>query len=298
MTQPFIELRDVVKIYEKKSTGQKVLALRGIELMINQGELVAIIGPSGAGKSTLLKLIGGIDQPSSGIIRVGDLEIQQLPPWELTSFRRSTVGFLWQLPEENLMPELSALENVEFPMLFTSMSREQRIKRARELLARVGLAARETHHLGQLSGGEAQRVGLAVALANDPEVVLCDEPTGELDSLTTMEIIEFFKEMNQEFGTTMIVVTHDMRFEKETDRAYRILDGMISGMRKASKKQPGVREELTVVDSYGNLRLPRVVIDSLKIKRHARIRLLSDHARIYPLEEESVVPKKNRSEEE
>ncbi len=293
MTQPFIELRDVVKIYEKKAIGQKILALRGIELMVDRGEFVAIIGPSGAGKSTLLKLIGGIDQPSSGIVRVAGLEIQRLPPWKLTDFRRSTVGFLWQLPEENLMPELSALENVEFPMLFTSMSREQRIKRARELLARVGLAARETHHLGQLSGGEAQRVGLAVALANDPEVVLCDEPTGELDSLTTMEIIEFFKEMNEEFGKTMIVVTHDMRFEKQTDRAYRILDGMISGMRKTSKEKPGVREELTVVDSYGNLRLPRGVIDSLKIKRHAKIRLLPDHARIYPVEED-VIPSEKR----
>ena len=295
MTQPFIELRDVVKIYEKKAIGQKILALRGIELMVDRGELVAIIGPSGAGKSTLLKLIGGIDQPSSGIVRVAGLEIQRLPPWKLTDFRRSTVGFLWQLPEENLMPELSALENVEFPMLFTSMSREQRIKRARELLARVGLAARETHHLGQLSGGEAQRVGLAVALANDPEVVLCDEPTGELDSLTTMEIIEFFKEMNEEFGKTMIVVTHDMRFEKQTDRAYRILDGMISGMRKTSKEKPGVREELTVVDSYGNLRLPRGVIDSLKIKRHAKIRVLPDHARIYPVEEDAISSEKREN---
>ncbi len=278
----FIQMHDVIKIYEEPRTGLQIPALRGVELTIKEGELVCIIGPSGAGKSTLLKLLGGLDRPSSGSIIVGDKRVDQLPEEHLTEYRRYDVGFLWQFPEKNLLPVLTALENIELPMKIAGFPREQRRKRALELLRKVGLSDRASHKLHQLSGGEAQRVSLAVALANDPKVVLADEPTGELDTHTTMEIISFMRELNQEYNKTIVVVTHDMRFEQRSDRAFRILDGMISGIRQAKNRHevlkmdieaPPEREELIYVDQFGNMRIPKHFLKQANIKNHVRIRV-------------------------
>ena len=277
----FIQMHDVIKIYEEPRTGLQIPALRGVELSIKEGELVCIIGPSGAGKSTLLKLLGGLDRPSSGSIIVGDKRIDQLPEEHLTEYRRYDVGFLWQFPEKNLLPVLTALENIELPMKIAGFPREKRRKRALELLDKVGLKDRASHRLHQLSGGEAQRVSLAVALANDPKVVLADEPTGELDTKTTLEIISFMRELNQEYNKTIVVVTHDMRFEQRSDRAFRILDGMISGIRQAKNKTattidietPPEREELIYVDQFGNMRIPKHFLKEAGIKNHVRIKV-------------------------
>ncbi len=279
----FIQMHDVIKIYEEPRTGLQIPALRGVELSIKEGELVCIIGPSGSGKSTLLKLLGGLDKPSSGSITVAGKRVDKMSEEQLTEYRRYDVGFLWQFPERNLLPILTALENIELPMKIAGFPREQRRRRSLELLDRIGLKDRSTHRLHQLSGGEAQRISLAVALANDPQVVLCDEPTGELDTKSTMEIISFMRELNQEYSKTIVVVTHDMRFEQRSDRAFRILDGMISGVRQAIKNHaasegkvsivdaPPEREELIYVDQFGNLRIPKHFLQETGIKNYVRI---------------------------
>ncbi len=284
----FIQMHDVIKIYEEPRTGLQIPALRGVELSIKEGELVCIIGPSGSGKSTLLKLLGGLDKPSSGSIIVAGNRVDKMDEELLTEYRRYKVGFLWQFPERNLLPILTALENIELPMKIAGFPRQQRRRRALELLDRIGLRDRSSHRLHQLSGGEAQRVSLAVALANDPQVVLCDEPTGELDTKSTMEIISFMRELNQEYNKTIVVVTHDMRFEQRSDRAFRILDGMISGVRQAIKNEttggsmagsidaPLEREELIYVDQFGNIRIPKHFLLEAGIKNYVRIHVEGD----------------------
>ena len=280
----FIEALDIMKIYTDERKDIKLAALRGIELMVKEGSLVAIIGPSGAGKSTLMNLFGAIDTVSSGYLKIGDhvLSRSSIPEQELVDFRRNMVGFLWQLPERNLLPGLTAEQQIEFPMITSGYPRELRKKRVNELLSAIGLKDRATHKPGQLSGGEAQRVGLAVALANDPPLILADEPTGELDTLNSLKIIDYFKELNELFGKTMVVVTHDHRFENMTKAAYRIRDGQISGFHRAigdikpdSWLQPQ-REELSFVDQYNNVRLPDELRKKANIGKHVRVKLNDD----------------------
>ncbi|MHA2245919.1 MAG: ABC transporter ATP-binding protein, partial [Candidatus Hodarchaeales archaeon] len=237
----FLECQDVFKLYTDPVTKIQVPALRGIELSADKGEISAIIGPSGAGKSTLINLIGGIDKPSSGNIIIDGQIINKMKKKELVEYRRHRVGFLYQLPQRNLMWNITAYQNVIFPMKMTSRWGLQKQKqKALELLKRVGLEKRINHKPHELSGGEAQRVGIAVALANDPEIILADEPTGELDSVTTFKIIDFFQEINKELGTTFIVVTHDHRFANMTNKAVNILDGHIIGMHRAIDPEKSV----------------------------------------------------------
>ncbi|MFX1507349.1 MAG: ABC transporter ATP-binding protein, partial [Promethearchaeota archaeon] len=199
----FLECNDLIKLYVEEQSRLQVPALRGIELTVNEGELITIIGPSGSGKSTLLNLIGGIDRPSTGDIILDDDVITKMTDRQLTLYRRHKVGFLYQLPERNLVWNLTAEKNVMLPMkLAGRWSHEQQKKRARQFLIDVGLESRRNHKPSQLSGGEAQRTGIAVALANDPSIVLADEPTGELDSVTTFKIIEYFKLLNKQHGKT------------------------------------------------------------------------------------------------
>jgi len=192
---------------------------------VDKGELRAIVGPSGSRKTTLINLIGGIDRPSAGKIIVDGINIGLLPEKQLMEYRRKHVGIVFQF--FNLIPVLTALENVELPMVLAGVPREKRRKRAIELLRLVGLKERMNHRPDQLSGGEQQRVAIAAALANDPPLILADEPTGELDTATSRQIAELFKQLNKELGKTVIIVTHDVAIASLADRISRIEDGKI-----------------------------------------------------------------------
>ena len=275
----FLTLTDVIKLYKPENEHLQVPALRGVDLELKRGELASIIGPSGSGKSTLIKMIGGIDTPSSGIIEMEDVGIiNNLRGKQLDKYRREKIGFLYQFPERNLLPSLSALENVEMPMrLLGKLSREERKKKARELLDSVGLLDRRNNKSNQLSGGEAQRTSIAVALSNNPLLILADEPTGELDSDNTFKIISYFQDLNREYGTSFIVVTHDERFAKLTNNTYKIRDGRIYGMhRRAVTVENGKkvlqREHLLFVDRHGNLRIPEELLEEAGIKKNVIVR--------------------------
>ncbi len=282
----FLECNDLIKLYIEEQSKIQVPALRGIELSAHEGDLVAIIGPSGSGKSTLINLIAGIDKPSSGEIILGEDIVTKLTTRQLTQYRRHRIGLLYQLPERNLVWNLSAMKNVMLPMkLAGKLTHSEQKKRAKQLLMDVGLNRREKHKPYQLSGGEAQRTGIAVALANDPDIVLADEPTGELDSVTTFKIIDYFKTLNENLGKTFLVVTHDDRFANMTNKALRILDGRMVGLHRAvdSKISLSHREEVVYVDDHGNLRIPDDIRKQAGIQNHVQIEMRDGFATIIPV---------------
>ena len=273
----FLRLEQVTKNYKDPASDIYFQALRGIDLKIKKGTLSSIIGPSGAGKSTLLNIMGGMTKPSTGTIIVDELPIHSLDESGLNYYRRNVAGFLWQLPERNLLPHLTARENILYSMEVAGSAREEREKRVKELMTSVGLAARMDHKLGQLSGGEAQRCSLAVALANNPKLLLADEPTGELDSETTIEIISYLQELNRERGTTIIVVTHDQRFERMTGQSYNILDGVIAGLRRSVDREKEIkdwrssaREEISVVNQFGQVKIPNRIRKKYNISDYVK----------------------------
>jgi putative ABC transport system ATP-binding protein len=204
--------------------GELVRAVRGVSLRVERGDYVAIVGPSGCGKSTLLNLVGGIDHPTSGTVTIDGARIDAMGDAEATRFRLKHIGFVFQ--RFYLMPALTAIENVELPMAEARMSRDQRVHRARELLAYVGLGARRDHRPAQLSGGEQQRVAIARALANKPRLLVADEPTGELDAKTGAEMIDLIAQVNHD-GTTIVVVTHDEDLARAARRVVHMRDGVI-----------------------------------------------------------------------
>jgi len=216
--------RGLEKTYQLEE--QTVHALRGVDIDVATGDYVAIVGPSGCGKSTLLQLLGGIDTPSAGTVQLLGTRLDTLDDRALTRLRLTRLGFVFQ--RFHLLPVLSAAENVELPMAEAGIAVARRRERARELLEYVGLGARSRHRATQLSGGEMQRVAIARALANNPAVILADEPTGELDAATGREILGLFRRLNGE-GTTLVVVTHDDRLAAEAGRVIRMLDGRIDG---------------------------------------------------------------------
>ena len=223
-TKAIIHLSGLSKKYE--SAGMTpVDALKEVDLSIVQGEMVAVIGPSGSGKSTLLQMMGALDVPTSGGVRINFHELSKMNARELTQFRSQTVGFVFQ--KFNLIPNLSALENVSIAMESTKMNRQDRRSRAAELLREVGLDKRMSHLPGQLSGGEQQRVSIARALANHPKIIYADEPTGSLDSKTSKTIIQLFDKIRKDFDTTIIIVTHNPSIAKHCDRTVKIKDGRI-----------------------------------------------------------------------
>jgi putative ABC transport system ATP-binding protein len=204
--------------------GELVRAVRGVSLRVARGDYVAIVGPSGCGKSTLLNLVGGIDHPTSGTVTIDGARIDTMGDAEATRFRLKHIGFVFQ--RFYLMPALTAIENVELPMAEARMSRDHRVHRARELLAYVGLGARRDHRPAQLSGGEQQRVAIARALANKPQLLVADEPTGELDAKTGAEMIDLIAQVNHD-GTTIVVVTHDEDLARAARRVVHMRDGVI-----------------------------------------------------------------------
>jgi lipoprotein-releasing system ATP-binding protein len=221
-----IQVEDVYKHYVRPKTTVEVL--RGVHLAIAAREMVAIVGPSGAGKSTLLHLIGGLDRPTQGSIRCCGVDLAHLPDRGLADFRNSRIGFVFQF--HHLLPEFSALENTMMPALIQRRARHEVQREARHLLGSVGLGDRLHHRPGELSGGEQQRVAVARALINKPEVVLADEPTGNLDRAAGQAIQKLLRQLNEELGQTFIIVTHDREFAAHMDRAISLVDGKVSAV--------------------------------------------------------------------
>ena len=226
--EKIIELKDVWKIYKMDEVDFP--ALQGANLEVQKGEFLAIVGPSGSGKSTMLNAVGALDVPSKGEIFLDGKNIAHLYESDLAQIRGKKIGFIFQ--SFHLIPSLSALENVMLPMTFQGFSREERLKRGKELLAAVGLGDKLNNLPSQLSGGEMQRVAIARALANNPEVILADEPTGNLDSRTGIEILGLLKKLNKEERKTLIIVTHDEKISKEADRIAYLEDGKVVRVEK------------------------------------------------------------------
>jgi len=222
---PNIRTKDLIKVYR---TGKsEVIALRGLDMQVADGELVAVQGPSGCGKTTLLNLIGGIDRPTAGRIEVDGSNLVDFGDGDLVKYRLAKVGFIFQF--FNLVPTLTAEENVELPLRLAGKGPSIRAERRKELLELVGMTQRASHRPDELSGGEQQRVAIGVALANDPPLPLADEPTGELDTKTGQEVLDLFRRLNQEFKKTIVVVTHDARVSHIAHRVLEIQDGKILG---------------------------------------------------------------------
>ncbi|HYT16726.1 MAG TPA: ABC transporter ATP-binding protein [Thermoplasmata archaeon] len=222
---PSIRTKDLIKVYR---TGKsEVIALRGLDMEVADGELVAVQGPSGCGKTTLLNLLGGIDRPTAGRIEVDGSNLVDLGDGDLVKYRLARVGFIFQF--FNLVPTLTAEENVELPLRLAGKGPSIRAKRRKELLELVGMTQRASHRPDELSGGEQQRIAIGVALANDPPLLLADEPTGELDTKTGQEVLDLFRRLNQEFKKTIVVVTHDARVSHIAHRVLEIQDGKIMG---------------------------------------------------------------------
>jgi putative ABC transport system ATP-binding protein len=272
-----IHCEGLVKIY--KTAEVEVVALQGLNLTIEAGEMMAIIGNSGSGKSTLLNILGGLDRPSAGVVGVGPWDLLKITEAQLVQYKRQTVGFIWQNNSRNLLPYLTALENVETAMMLNS--KVDRLY-AKDLLERVGLAHRMHSKLQQLSGGEQQRVAIAISLANRPALLLADEPTGSVDSETADRIMDIFRTMNQELGVTIVIVTHDLTLAHKVNRVVAIRDGQTSSeliRRKAEESQQlsteekdasqSSHEEYVVLDRAGRLQVPKAYLEALQISGKA-----------------------------
>ncbi len=279
-----ISCDNLVKIF--KIADLEVVALQGLDLLVNKGEMIAIVGASGSGKSTLMNILGGLEVPSAGRAVVAGFELGTIGRRERTRYRRRIVGFVWQQTARNLLPYLSAVENVELPMVLDG--RRGRRERATELLRLVGLPDRLDHRPERLSGGEQQRVAIAVALANEPEVVLADEPTGELDSGTSTEVFALLRRLNEELGTTIVIVTHDPVVSEQVQRTVAIRDGPTSTetLRRTELGDDGdhqsISEEFAVLDRAGRLQLPKQHIAALELQHRVRLRLEEDHVGVWP----------------
>jgi len=305
---------NLVKIY--KVADLEVVALQGLELAVPQGEMLAIVGASGSGKTTLMNILGGLDRPTAGKVIVDGQDLLKLSNREINAYRRTQVGFVWQQTGRNLIPYLTALENVRLPMTMAWMSEKEKGEWSRELLQAVGLYERRHHRLVQLSGGEQQRVSIAVALANKPVLLLGDEPTGEVDSVTAQKVISAFQKLREVFNLTILIVTHDPRIAEMVDRVVAIRDGktstetvrqvqqlekaMVSATAEdiAGEDQPGVLpgteeaetlqtvsfHEYVVLDGAGRLQVPREYLESLSIKDRATIDMEGDRIVIRPVD--------------
>ena len=273
--RPIIECDNLVKIY--KTEDIEVMALQGLDITIEQGELMAIIGNSGSGKSTFLNMIGGLDRPSAGRLFVDGKDLFKLNEKELVEYKRKTVGFVWQNNARNLLPYLTAWENIQMPMLFDTEKKKK--ERALQLLELVGLSHKKNSFLNQLSGGEQQRIAIAIALANDPKILLADEPTGAVEVKTGTYILDMFKKINRESGLTIVIVTHDRLLSKKVHRVAAIRDGKISSelilkqdyaerMNEitAFTETKEIQDEFVILDRAGRVQIPREVLERLGIK--------------------------------
>jgi len=241
-----IAVKDLIKVYRLGSV--EVQALRGLNMNVKEGEIISIIGPSGSGKTTLLNIMGGLDTATAGSVQVGETEVTSLSTPQLVDYRRKTVGHIFQTL--NLIPTLTAAENTELPMIAMGVPRSKRTERVKMLIEVVGLTPRAHHKPSEMSGGEQQRVAIAAALANDAPVVLADEPTGELDTVTAKVVVDFLVKVNRELGKTIVMVTHDPSVARAAHRILRIEDGTI----KASLTPAQISEEAAAVSYVDQLR--------------------------------------------
>ncbi len=282
-----VECENLVKIYQTKES--EVVALQGLDLTIEKGELMAIIGNSGSGKSTLLNMLGGLDRPSAGRLMVDGKDLLKFSDKQLIQYKLGTVGFVWQNNARNLIPYLTAWENVELPMIISG--RPMRKERALEILDLLGLAHRKYNHLSELSGGEQQRVAIAIALANNPKILLADEPTGSVDSKTSDLILDIFKDLNRSLGITIIIVTHDRNLSRKVDRVVAIRDGRTSSefIRQSYMEElAGIKDiveeeshvELAVLDKAGRLQIPGEYLEALGMSGKNKIRVTLENDRI------------------
>ncbi len=282
----YIVCEDLFKIY--KIADLEVVALRGLDLKVRKGELMAIIGASGSGKSTLLNILGGLETPSAGKVIVGKRDLLNVSSRDLVNYRREDVGFVWQQGGRNLVPYLNAVQNVELPLQLLGWPPSKRRKRARELLEAVGLGDRAHHRPDRLSGGEQQRVAIAVALSHNPPLLLADEPTGELDSQTAATIIDAMRNLNKAYGITIVIVTHDMSITHRVDRVVTIRDGRASleAMRVRTFRPPPEPEEkldeFIVVDRAGRLQLPNEYMLKLNFSERVKLEIDDDRITIVP----------------
>ena len=279
----FVNCDNLVKIY--KIADLEVVALQGLDLTVSKGDILALVGPSGAGKSTLLNVIGGLDTPSAGKVQVANYDLLAMKDRQRVTYKREMVGFVWQQPSRNLLPYLSAKENVELPMMLNKTSSADRSKRANELLGIVGLANRSDFRPNQLSGGQQQRVAIAVALANNPPLLLGDEMTGQIDSQSAAEVFATLHRVHEAFNTTIILVTHDPLVSGLVDRVIAIRDGRTSTeIRRHRDELSGDvdEEEWVILDQAGRLQLPKSYVDSLALKERVKVRLEDDHVTVWP----------------
>ncbi|MCD7741095.1 MAG: ATP-binding cassette domain-containing protein [Ruminococcus sp.] len=292
--EQMIRCENLVKIY--KTSEVEVVALQGLDLNVGRGELMAIVGNSGSGKSTLLNMLGGLDRPSAGQLFVDGKNLLKFTDKDYVEYKRSTVGFVWQNNARNLVPYLTAVQNVELPMLL--LGAKKRRERALELLDKVGLLNRKNSRLEQMSGGEQQRVAIAIALANNPRLLLADEPTGSVDTKTSNVILDIFKELNRTEDLTIVIVTHDVKLARHIDRVVAIRDGRTSSeivrrrsysedleeMRKTQddaqladeEDEDFVHEELVVLDRSGRLQLPKDYMEDMGLKGGDRVKVELD----------------------
>ncbi len=278
-----VRCEGLVRIYQ--SADIEVVALQGLDLHVEPGEMITVIGASGSGKSTLLNVLGGLDEPTAGVASVGGHDLTQMSMRQRNAYRRDVVGFVWQQTSRNLQPYLDARRNVEFPLAIGGHGRRSRRIRAEQLLDLVGMIDRADHRPSELSGGEQQRVAIAVALANHPQLLLADEPTGELDTATAVEVFDVLRRVNRELGVTGVIVTHDPLVSQQVDRTVAIRDGRISSeiVREGAGLDASrvIAREYSVLDSAGRLQLPERYVTQLDLRRRVRLELEPDHIGVW-----------------
>jgi len=280
---PLISCEGLVRIYKRK--GVEVVALQGLDLHVDRGDLMAIVGASGSGKSTLLNILSGLDSPSAGQARVAGHDLLTMRRSERRRYRLQTCGFVWQQPGDNLVPYLSAAENVAVPQRLAGHRGAAARQRTGELLEQLGVAEAADLRPAEMSGGQQQRLAIAVALANRPEVLFCDEPTGELDSTSAHEVYAALQAVNERDGTTVVLVTHDPAVHREVRRTVAIRDGRTSSETLRHHTGEGDArhaQEYAVLDRVGRLQLPREFVEALGLRQRVRVELVDDHIEIWP----------------
>jgi ABC-type lipoprotein export system ATPase subunit len=281
-----IVCESLVRIYQTGSI--EVQALQGLDLVVDGGELVAVVGASGSGKSTLLSILAGIDAPTAGRVRVDRWDLLTMSRADRVRYRRSTVGFVRQQTASNLVPYLTSRQMVDLPMAAARTPARVRRARTADLLAALGVTDCADRRPEQLSGGQQMRVAIAVALANEPRVLLADEPTGELDTATAAEVFAALRDVNRRFGVTVVVVTHDPEVSGQVERTVAIRDGRTSSevLRRTATNSDGdqhvIAEEYAVMDRAGRVQVPRDYREALALTRRVRLALEADHVTIRP----------------
>jgi putative ABC transport system ATP-binding protein len=270
-----VACRDLFQIY--RLAGQEVVALQGVDLDVARGELLALLGPSGAGKSTLLALVGGLERPSAGRVWVDGQDLARLPEAGLTAFRRGRVGFVFQTPARNLLPYASAAQNLELPMRLAGVPAARRRERARALLAATGLQASGSRSVRTLSGGEQQRLAVVVAVANEPPLLLADEPTSQLDRANVARVLELLRVLRDQTGTTVVMVTHDPEAAGAMDRTVSIRGGRVG-----AEGRGGV--EYAVVGPTGLVQLPAPALEVLPPGARALVEVGDGPVLLHPVE--------------